>query len=143
MSKSFRFSGGTIFCWWVNRKVIGNGVKAEDGCRCKPGVEDSGYRDNSRVPPPRKIFPPSNFTPRRSRQLARLCSPKLTQDPPAGGDDNGLAANGLAAVPPRPEWVTLYLSASGSIVESAEASLRSGERPPRERGNADAILGCD
>ena len=43
---------------------------------------------------------------RRSRQLTRLCSPKLTQGPPAGGDDNGLAANGLA-VPPRPEWVTL------------------------------------
>ena len=51
---------------------------------------------------------PWRFLPlRRSRQLTRLCSPKLTQGPPAGGDDNGLAANGLAAVPPRPEWVTL------------------------------------
>ena len=41
----------------------------------------------------------------RSRPFTRLCSPKLTQGPPAGGDDNGLAANDLAAVPPRPEWV--------------------------------------
>ena len=39
--------------------------------------------------------------------MTRLCSAKLTQDPPEGGDDNGLSANGLAAVPPRLEWVTL------------------------------------
>ena len=31
----------------------------------------------------------------------------MTQRPPEGGDDNALRANGLAAVLPRPAWVTL------------------------------------
>ena len=44
---------------------------------------------------------------RHPRKLTRLCSPKMTQGPPAGGDDNALPANGLAAVPLRPGWATL------------------------------------
>ena len=44
---------------------------------------------------------------RHSRKLTRLCSPQMTQRPPEGGDDNALRANGLAAVPSRPAWVTL------------------------------------
>ena len=53
----------------------------------------------------------------------------MTQGPPAGGDDNGLSANGLAAVPPRPEWVTLSERKWVLIGIGAAVTRRPPSRP--------------
>ena len=43
---------------------------------------------------------------RRARELARVCTLKVTQPPAAGGDDIALPISALAAATLRPGWVS-------------------------------------
>ena len=70
---------------------------------------------------------------RRARELARVCTPKVTQPPAAGGDDNALPISALAAAALRPGWVSFgarkwvsFAARRGLEGRTAFASTRTG-----------------